>query len=108
MTHYNKLIRDKIPGIIKITGKTPNIRTLTDHEYEVALKSKLQEETKEYVKAGNDNEAVKELADVLEVIHALTEIHGTSVEEVEDVRIRKKEERGGFSERTFLVDIEED
>lgn len=83
MPRYNKLIRDKIPDIIQLTGKTPNVRTLTEDEFKLALHQKFQEETKEYIKAEDDKEAVKELADVLEVMHALAENHGTSMEEIE-------------------------
>ena len=39
----------------------------------------------------------EELADILEVIHALIESDGSTIEEIERIREIKKEERGGFS-----------
>ena len=37
---YNKLVRDKIPEIIKINGEEPITRILTEEEYKKALEKK--------------------------------------------------------------------
>lgn len=107
MPKYNKLIRDLIPDIIRLTGKTPVIRTLTEEEYEAALKRKFREEVDEYIEADSDLDALKELADVLEVIHSLANLHYATFTEVDEIRERKLVERGGFSKRTFLSAVEE-
>ncbi len=44
------------------------------------------------------------LADLLEVIHALAKIHGSSIEEVEKIRVDKKAKRGGFSDKVYLFE----
>ncbi|HEX7063649.1 MAG TPA: nucleoside triphosphate pyrophosphohydrolase [Bacillales bacterium] len=105
MPKYNKLVRDHIPDLIKITGKNPVVRTLGEEEYAAALRRKLREETREYIKAENNREAVKELADVLEVVHALAELQGITSEELEDVRAKKERERGGFHDRVYLLEV---
>ena len=76
MPTYNKLVRDKIPQIIEQTGKEFHTRTLNEEEYIVELKKKLNEEISEYQNSRNNEEAMEELADVLEVIHSLAKIHG--------------------------------
>lgn len=43
-----KLVRDKIPEIIKEDGKTPITRILDDEEYLDELDIKLSEEVQEY------------------------------------------------------------
>ena len=45
---------------------------------------------------------LEELADILEVVHALTESLGADQATVEDVRKQKALERGGFKKRVFL------
>ena len=60
---HDKLVRDKIPQIIKDNGVTPVIHVADDSEYWERLKAKLQEEVDEVLEDINVNE---ELADVLE------------------------------------------
>ncbi len=48
------------------------------------------------------------MADVMEVIYAILEYRGTSMEEVEQVRIKKRNRKGAFKNKIFLKDVEED
>ncbi|MBO8173101.1 MAG: nucleoside triphosphate pyrophosphohydrolase [Bacillaceae bacterium] len=108
MPVYNKLIRDKIPAIIHQTGKSYQVKTLSAQEYRTELRKKGREELEEYMQAEDDRSAVEELADLMEVIYALSEVHGSSTEELEEIRKRKAEERGGFQEKLFLIEVEDD
>ncbi|MDD9311792.1 nucleoside triphosphate pyrophosphohydrolase [Cytobacillus firmus] len=108
MPTYNKLVRDRIPEIIENTGKNFSTRVLDTREYIKELKKKSFEELQEYVETNNNEDAIEELADVLEIIHALAEYHGASMEEVEEVRKQKAEKRGGFKEKIFLIEVEDE
>ncbi|WP_404354871.1 nucleoside triphosphate pyrophosphohydrolase [Cytobacillus firmus] len=108
MPTYNKLVRDGIPEIIEKTGKKFSTRILDDNEYIKELKKKSFEELQEYVETNNKEDAIEELADVLEIIHALAEYHGASIEEVEEIRKQKAEKRGGFKEKIFLIEVEDE
>jgi predicted house-cleaning noncanonical NTP pyrophosphatase (MazG superfamily) len=105
MPIYNKLVRDRIPEVISKSGKQSVTRILSDDEYKLELQKKLGEEIQEYIEAVDDNSAIEELADLLELIHAAGELHGSSVQELERVRINKAEQRGGFKEKIFLVEV---
>jgi predicted house-cleaning noncanonical NTP pyrophosphatase (MazG superfamily) len=105
MPIYNKLVRDKIPAVIERSGKALQTRILSDDEYKQELQMKLLEEFGEYIIAPNDQNAIEELADILEVIHAFTAIHGSSMEELEQVRIKKLTDRGGFKDKIFLIEV---
>lgn len=107
MPIYNKLVRDRIPKIIAKQGLALNTRILDTHEYLTELRTKLQEETNEYLEAKTDAEAVEELADIMELLHALAEAHGVTVEELERIRAEKADKRGGFKERVFLIEVED-
>jgi predicted house-cleaning noncanonical NTP pyrophosphatase (MazG superfamily) len=102
-TDYDKLIRDRIPEIMDRAGVAYEIDTLDDPAYLAALRAKLVEEAREAAEAEGDAELVKELGDVLEVVAALTAAAGLDPDEVETVRSRRREERGGFERRIRLV-----
>lgn len=108
MPIYNKLVRDRIPEVIEKTGKELSSRILKEKEYEIELKKKLGEEFAEYNEAKTNEEAIEELADILELLRAAAKIHGSSFEELEKVRKAKAENRGGFEERIFLIEVEDD
>ncbi|MDD6645207.1 MAG: nucleoside triphosphate pyrophosphohydrolase [Oscillospiraceae bacterium] len=97
---YNKLVRDKIPKIIESSGNTCKTRILSDEEYIEMLDKKLNEECAEYQADKN----IEELADMLEVIYAIAKAKGTSIEELEKVRLEKAENRGGFDEKILLIE----
>jgi predicted house-cleaning noncanonical NTP pyrophosphatase (MazG superfamily) len=107
MPTYNKLIRDKIPQIIDTEGKSYTLRTLSNEEYVVELKTKLGEELKEYLSTDDDTNAVEELADLLELVQTLATVHGASPQELEEVRRKKADKRGGFQEKLFLVEVQD-
>ncbi|MHA6533705.1 nucleoside triphosphate pyrophosphohydrolase [Paenibacillus sp. BAC0078] len=107
MPIYNKLVRDKIPEIIRSSGKNCSCLALEEETYIAELKKKLREEVDEYTRAANDEEGLEELADILEVVHALAQIHKVLPGDVEKIRAKKAEERGGFKDRIFLVEAVE-
>ncbi|WP_061808765.1 nucleoside triphosphate pyrophosphohydrolase [Rossellomorea vietnamensis] len=107
MPTYNKLVRDKIPQIIENTGKKFSTKILIDQDYIKYLKEKSYEELDEYCAAESNEEAVEELADLLEIIQALAKHHGSSIQEVEAARKEKAEKRGGFEEKIFLIEVED-
>jgi predicted house-cleaning noncanonical NTP pyrophosphatase (MazG superfamily) len=91
-----KLVRDKIPEIIRSKGQEPMVCTASAEEYGNRLRDKLQEEVAEFIDSDNDPE---ELADILEVLYALAEQAGTDRQQLEKLRAVKAAERGGFAER---------
>lgn len=107
MPIYNKLVRDFIPEVIERDGKNYSTKILNDAEYIEELKKKSLEELNEYFAAENKEDSVEELADLLEIVHALAEYHGSSIEEVERVRQQKFEQRGGFKEKVYLIEVED-
>jgi predicted house-cleaning noncanonical NTP pyrophosphatase (MazG superfamily) len=107
MPWYMKLVRDRIPELIATSGKSCAVRKLSDEEWRAALRAKLREEVEEYLQAGPGAAAVEELADVLEVLYALAKLEGFPPQGLEQVRLRKCQERGGFEGRVFLERVED-
>ena len=105
MPVYNKLVRDRIPDIITTSGKKAVTRNLTEAEQIKALQQKLEEEVREYRHASDNQAALEELADILEIIRSLTQIHGADWAQLEDIREQKANERGGFADGIFLIEV---
>lgn len=93
---YNKLVRDKIPEMLDSKGISYEKRIASTEEYKEELIKKLGEEITEFSEAGD----AEELADVLEVVEALKQL--PEYKNVEEVRQKKKSERGGFEKRIIL------
>jgi len=108
MPIYNKLVRDHIPEIIVKSGKSLTSRILADDEYQIEINKKMHEELAEYEAATTNEDAIEELVDLLELIHAAAAIHDTTIEELEEEREIKAKKRGGFDARIFLIDVEDD
>ena len=100
---YNKLVRDRIPEIISSQGRVPVTHEADELEYCRFLRLKLVEEAEEFAETG----AVEELADILEVVHALCRLDGHRLEDVEKARVLKHEERGGFAAKIILDEVRE-
>lgn len=99
---YNKLVRDKIPEIIKNKGKNPVTHIADEEEYWIKLKEKLKEETEEFLKEDNE----EELADILEVIENICYFKKINKEKLEDIRKSKAEKRGEFKKRIILERVD--
>ena len=98
-----KLVRDRIPEIIRNDGKKPIIEILSNEDYLKELDKKLNEEVAEY----QADKSIEEMADILEVLYAVCEARGHSVEELLQVKESKREKRGGFKDKIYWIGNEE-
>lgn len=103
MRKYDKLVRDKIPNIIRSGGEEYVVEFVNDSRKAELLEAKLQEEVGEFLEDKN----LEELADIMEVIFGLAKSLGYSEEELIDKRNEKREERGGFDSGVVLKEVRE-
>ena len=87
---YNKLIRDNNVKLMENKGCKVTYEILDDKRYGQELDKKLQEEVSEYLA----DYSVEEMADVMEVIYAMLDFRGITMEEVEKVRLNKRNLKG--------------
>ena len=98
---YSKLVRDHIPEMIELAGKTCIVEILVDARYLEMLDAKLNEELAEY----QESKSLEELADLLEVMQAVVQARGWTREELDQVRQEKAAERGGFEKKILLKEV---
>jgi predicted house-cleaning noncanonical NTP pyrophosphatase (MazG superfamily) len=89
-----KLVRDKIPEIMREQGKEPVVKPLTGKALKIALREKLVEEVEEFL----EGHKTEELADIIEVAFSIANLKGVSDEELLAVVNEKRESAGRFIE----------
>jgi predicted house-cleaning noncanonical NTP pyrophosphatase (MazG superfamily) len=98
----NKMWRDKGIELMENMGSRITWRYLNDIEYDQQLRIKLLEEAEEVQSAISRDEIIAELADVLEVIDALSTLHNIKPDEISFIQTKKSNERGGFFAKKFI------
>jgi len=115
---FDKLVRDGWADWSRSMGVEAHQRLLPRQEHLAALGSKLIEEAEEVslevrlevspevAAAGGQDEILEELSDVLEVIRAIAHAAGLSFEDVENRRLLKYRQKGGFEKGTWCAFVE--
>lgn len=98
----NKLVRDKIPTILKNDGIDCECRIMDQEEFFDSLKEKIVEEAKEVLTSKNREELIEELADLIEVIEKICVEARISKPDIDNTRIKKYKEKGIFDNRIFI------
>ena len=93
-----KLVRDKIPEIAEENNHSPQYYEAEQPEVEDKVLDKICEEALELREDGS----IKELADLLEVIEKYIQISEFDREKVEEIRSKKRSDRGGFKKNYIL------
>lgn len=103
---FNKLIRSKIPLRMKDEGVFVYSNSLSEPDYLNALKKKIIEEAQEVQDANSKEDLITELADVMEVIHAIAQANQINLDEIEAARAKKRDINGHFLPENFIRYIE--
>lgn len=106
MREYNKLVRDKIPGLIQAAGRKVNYRVLGPEEYEDALRLKIVEEAVEVRYAITEEKLIEELADLITAYETFITVHGLKPRKIRKAAKAKAKARGKFTKRYFLTTAE--
>ena len=99
-----KLVRDKIPSIIKENGNECNYHIASYSEYKARLYEKMREELDEFINAP----CYEEAADLYEVFMSILRVHEMDLAEVVFKAVAKKETMGGFAQKIILEIVDEE
>ena len=103
---YPKLVRDNIPALYKArTGKDAKIEVVKeDKDFLKFLLKKMVEEARELEYSVKVENTQEELADVFEIISAILDLKGWSLEDIVEVQKSKRDKNGGFEKRIILLE----
>ena len=96
-----KLVRDKIPELIRASGREVVCRVVRDQEYNSYLLEKMREELQEF----SDEPSLEEAADIYEVFLTFLKNWGIELSDVRKFAQYKSRERGKFDGGIVLDDI---
>lgn len=100
---YNKLIRDHIPEKIAAGGEQCATRAIADDaEFEQELLKKVAEEAGGLARSRSREDFLREYADLMVVLDALTATLGFSEADINVALKESLKRKGGFSKRLFL------
>ena len=100
---YNKIVRDKIPQIIRDSGRTCEYKILGESEVKEALKEKLLEKAQIFLKRPSEDE----LSDIYELLDAIVETFEYEPLHIDYLKIQNKENKGTYSEKVFLISVDD-
>lgn len=103
-TSMGKLVRDKIPAKIRESKEQGITKVMPNSQVKKFLVSKLVEEALEYREAVSPEHRVEELADAFEILRALLESEGVSVDELIEAADKKRKKAGGFKDGVVLIE----
>lgn len=101
-----KLVRDKIPELIRADGKPVRTRIVQGEEFTRALLRKLIEEAEEVLDAfeHQPDHVPEELADVLTVVDELCQQLQINRSKLGELITQKRAEKGGFKKGIILLE----
>lgn len=103
---HNKLWRSKFTEMMVDKGCVVYADKLDEDQYEEALRAKIVEESIEMLEATDQEEAMEEMADILEVMDCLCKVYGIKMADILDIKARKLAKLGSYSEQKLITDVE--
>lgn len=100
--HYNKLIRDRIPLVMKKNGAVYRIKLLSQSSFKRELLKKVGEEASSLPHLKKKSDITDELADTLDVIKETQRVFKISDAEIRSAQKKAFQRKGGFRKKYFL------
>ena len=102
------LVRDKMIARMRRDKIRVDYKQLNQEDYIASLRNKIIEEANEVAEEKDINKLVYELADILEVIQALSSVVGIKKAEIINAQKEKREISGSFKKKYFTNFVEID
>lgn len=101
--YYNKLIRDRVPVMMRAKGKKFSTRILSKAGFRRELLKKVGEEASALPKLKDIEEIASEMGDVLDVLDVIQKEFRISSTLLRKHRAAAMKKKGGFRKRVYLI-----
>ncbi|MCF7816172.1 MAG: nucleoside triphosphate pyrophosphohydrolase [Candidatus Pacebacteria bacterium] len=101
--YYNKLCRDNVPDIIAAKGFECEVREVDHDEYKREIVRKVLEEASGVSNHLGKESLLKEIADLVITLDAVTKEFGITDEEIDQAVEKSIEEKGGYEDMLYLT-----
>jgi predicted house-cleaning noncanonical NTP pyrophosphatase (MazG superfamily) len=101
--YYNKLVRDKIPEVIKKAGGVSEFKKISSKRFGIELLKKVGEEATGLLSAKSKKELMSEIADVVAVVDEIKKFKKITDGELKAAMKANMERKGGFKKKLYLV-----
>lgn len=99
---YDKIVRDKIPRLIKSQGKKVKYSVVSDEEAYAYLIEELFTISTKFA----DTEKIDDLVDIIEVVFAIAELRGITDKSLLSEIYNKRIAKGGFEKNIVLEGVD--
>lgn len=108
ITHYNKLVRDKVLKILKEHGYRYECDKYVSHgEFRKAIANKLEEDLKFLLDTGIHENQLDRLVDMIDLLYIYAKDCGITKSILEAARNEKEREKGNYRERIKLISVDD-
>lgn len=101
--YYRKLIRDKIPDVMRAKGKAFSVHPLGQKAFEKELLRKVEEEASALTNVKTRAELIDEIADVMDVLDEICRVKKITKRSIQKIQTEHQKTKGGFKKKYFLV-----
>ena len=108
ITHYNKLVRDKVLKILKDHGYRYECdKYVGRREFRRAIANKLEEDLRFLLDTGIHDNQLDRLVDMIDLLYAYARDCDITKSMLEKARNEKEREKGNYRERIKLISVDD-
>lgn len=103
MKPYYKLVRDKIPQILKNNKKNVIYKKLNTEEFSYYLKLKIKEEINDLIDEKDKNKLIEHLTDIYELLDLFEQDNQINKSKIKKIMSERAKTHGLYNKKIFLI-----
>lgn len=101
---YNKLVRDRVPEILKSSGHQVEYKILSESQLLLALQDKLLEKAQKFAEKPTEND----ISDMFELMDLIIDKFEYEQMHIDYLRLKNRELQGGYTQNIYLISVDDE